>query len=124
MSWRVETRARAYFAWLLILQTAVMGVFLSLDLVLFFIFWEVELAPMYFLISIWGTGRREYSAMKFLIYTFLGSAFMFAAIIAPLPVLPRRGAHLRHDRARRTRPDRAAAAAAGWCSPGSSSRSR
>ncbi len=82
VSWRVETRARAYFAWLLILQTAVMGVFLSLDLVLFFIFWEVELAPMYFLISIWGTGRREYSAMKFLIYTFLGSAFMFAAIIA------------------------------------------
>ena len=82
VSWRVETRARAYFVWLLILQTAVMGVFLSLDLVLFFIFWEVELAPMYFLIAVWGTGRREYSAMKFVVYTFLGSAFMFAAILA------------------------------------------
>ena len=82
VSWRIETRAREYFAWLLLLQTAVMGVFLSLDLVLFFIFWELELAPMYFLISIWGTGRREYSAMKFVIYTFLGSAFMFAAILA------------------------------------------
>ena len=82
VSWRIEARAREYFVWLLILQTAVMGVFLSLDLVLFFIFWELELAPMYFLISIWGTGRREYSAMKFLVYTFLGSAFMFAAILA------------------------------------------
>ena len=82
VSWRVATNVRGYFAWLLILQTSVMGVFLSLDLILFFVFWELELVPMYFLIAMWGTGRREYSAMKFFVYTFLGSAFMFAAIIA------------------------------------------
>ncbi len=81
VSWRVGERVREYFFWLLLLQTAVTGVFVSLDFILFFIFWELELLPMYFLISIWGTGRREYSAMKFLIFTFLGSAFMFAAIL-------------------------------------------
>ncbi len=81
-SWRIEHRVREYFMWLLVLQAAVMGVFVSLDLILFFIFWELELIPMFFLISRWGTGRCEYSAMKFLVYTFLGSAFMFAAIIA------------------------------------------
>lgn len=82
VSWSVSTRTREYFMWLLLLQAAVMGVFVSLDLILFFIFWELELIPMFFLISVWGTGRREYSAMKFLIFTFLGSAFMFAAILA------------------------------------------
>ena len=82
VSWRVELRVREYFAWLLLLQGAVMGVFVSLDLILFFIFWELELIPMFFLISVWGTGRRDYSAMKFLLFTFLGSAFMFAAILA------------------------------------------
>ncbi|MCY4581941.1 MAG: proton-conducting transporter membrane subunit, partial [Chloroflexi bacterium] len=82
VSWRVETRVREYFMWLLVLQGAVMGVFVSLDLILFFIFWELELVPMFFLISVWGTGRRDYSAMKFLLFTFLGSAFMFAAILA------------------------------------------
>ena len=80
-SWTVKLRVREYFMWLLILQTAVMGVFVSLDLVLFFIFWELELLPMYFLISIWGGGRREYSAMKFLIFTLLGSALMFVGIL-------------------------------------------
>ncbi len=82
VSWRVETRVREYFMWLLLLQGAVMGVFASLDMILFFIFWELELVPMFFLISIWGTGRKDYSAMKFLLFTFLGSAFMFAAILA------------------------------------------
>lgn len=82
VSWRVTDRVREYFVWLLVLQTAVMGVFVSLDLFLFFVFWELELVPMYFLIARWGTGRREYSAMKFLVYTLLGSAFMFTAIIA------------------------------------------
>ena len=81
-SWRITLRVREYFVWLLILQTAVMGVFSSLDLLLFFLFWEVELVPMYMLISIWGTGRKEYSAMKFLIFTILGSAFMLVAIVA------------------------------------------
>ena len=82
VSWHVNLRVRQYFMWLLLLQGAVMGVFVSLDLILFFVFWELELIPMFFLISIWGTGRREYSAMKFLLFTFLGSAFMFAAILA------------------------------------------
>ena len=53
-SWRIEFRVREFFAWLLVLQTAVMGVFVSLDLLLFFLFWELELVPMYMLISVWG----------------------------------------------------------------------
>ena len=80
-SWGIKHRVREYFVWLLLLQTAVMGVFVSLDFLLFFIFWELELLPMFFLISIWGSGRREYSAMKFLIFTFLGSAFMLVGIL-------------------------------------------
>jgi len=81
VSWGVSERPRQYFMWLLVLQTAVMGVFVSLDLILFFVFWELELVPMFFLITMWGTGRREYSAMKFLLFTFAGSAFMFVAIL-------------------------------------------
>ena len=81
-SWHIKIRVREYFMWLLVLQTAVMGVFVSLDLVLFFIFWELELLPMYFLISIWGGGRKEYSAMKFVIFTLAGSAFMLVGILA------------------------------------------
>ena len=81
-SWRVGSRVKEYFFWLLLLQTAVMGVFTALDLLLFFLFWELELIPMYMLISIWGTGRKEYSAMKFLIFTILGSAFMLVGIVA------------------------------------------
>ena len=80
-SWNVKHRVREYFFWLLVLQTAVMGVFTALDFILFFLFWELEMAPMFFLISIWGSGRREYSAMKFLIFTFLGSAFMLVGIL-------------------------------------------
>ena len=81
-SWRVQHRTREYFIWLLTLQTAVMGVFASLDFLLFFLFWELELLPMYLLISTWGTGRKEYSAMKFLVFTLLGSAFMLVGIVA------------------------------------------
>ena len=81
-SWKIVLRVKEYFVWILILQTAVMGVFTSLDFILFFVFWELELIPMYFLISIWGTGRKQYSAMKFVIFTFLGSAFMLVGIIA------------------------------------------
>ena len=81
-SWHVSLRVKEYFFWLLLLQSAVMGVFTSLDLLLFFLFWELELVPMYMLISIWGSGRKEYSAMKFLIFTILGSAFMLVAIVA------------------------------------------
>jgi len=81
VSWRIDLRAREYFAWLLVLETGILGVFCSLDLILFFLFWEVEIIPMYLLISIWGTGRKEYSAMKFVIYTLLGSALMLAGIL-------------------------------------------
>ena len=81
-SWNIKLRVKEYFVWLLVLQTAVMGVFASLDFLLFFLFWELELIPMYLLISIWGTGRKEYSAMKFLMFTILGSAFMLVSIVA------------------------------------------
>jgi len=82
VSWHINVRVREYFVWLLLLQSAVMGVFASLDLLLFFLFWELELVPMYMLIAVWGTGRKEYSAMKFLIFTILGSAFMLVGILA------------------------------------------
>ncbi len=80
-SMTVSLRVREYFIWLLLLQTSVMGVFAAQDLILFFVFWELELIPMYFLISIWGSGRKEYSAMKFLIFTLAGSAFMLVGIL-------------------------------------------
>lgn len=80
-SWKIDFRVREHFVWLLVLQTAVMGVFVALDFILFFVFWELELVPMYFLISIWGTGRKEYSALKFLVFTILGSAFMLVGIL-------------------------------------------
>lgn len=82
ISWTVAERVREYFILLLLLQTAVMGVFISMDLFLFFVFWELELIPMYFLIARWGSGRKEYSAMKVLLFTLIGSAFMFVSIIA------------------------------------------
>ena len=81
-SWKINYRTKEYFIWMLVLETGVMGVFTSLDLVQFFLFWEVELVPMYLLISIWGSGRREYSAMKFLIYTVGASALMLVGILA------------------------------------------
>jgi NADH-quinone oxidoreductase subunit M len=82
VSWKIDLRPREYFAWLLLLETSILGVFCSLDLLLFFLFWEIEVIPMYFLISIWGTGRREYSAMKYVIYTLFGSAMMLAGILS------------------------------------------
>jgi NADH-quinone oxidoreductase subunit M len=82
ISWKIDLRPREYFAWLLLLETSILGVFCSLDLLLFFLFWEIEVIPMYFLISIWGTGRKEYSAMKYVIYTLFGSAMMLAGILS------------------------------------------
>ncbi len=72
ISWKVHLRVREYFAWLLLLEASILGVFCSLDLLLFFIFWEIEVIPMYFLISIWGTGRKEYSSLKYVLYTLFG----------------------------------------------------
>ena len=82
ISWKVHERPREFFAWLLLLETSILGVFMSLDLLLFFIMWEIEVIPMYFLISIWGSGRREYSAIKYVLYTLFGSAFMLAGILS------------------------------------------
>ena len=81
ISWRIELRPKEYFAWLLVLETSLLGVFSALDFVLFFLFWEVELVPMYFLISVWGSGNRFYSAWKYVLYTFFGSAFMLVGIL-------------------------------------------
>jgi NADH-quinone oxidoreductase subunit M len=82
ISWHVELRVKEYFIWLLVLESSILGVFSALDFLLFFLFWEVEIVPMYFLISIWGTGRKEYSAIKYVIFTLAGSAFMLAGILS------------------------------------------
>ncbi len=82
ISWKVNLKVRQYFAWLLLLEASILGVFSSMDLLLFFIFWEIEIIPMYFLISIWGSGRKEYSAMKYVIFTLFGSALMLAGILS------------------------------------------
>jgi NADH-quinone oxidoreductase subunit M len=82
ISWKIHERTREYFAWLLLLEASILGVFCSLDLLLFFVFWEIEVIPMYFLISIWGTGRREYSSIKYVLYTLFGSAMMLGGILS------------------------------------------
>lgn len=81
VSWNIEVKPKQYFAWLLFLETAIAGVFVSLDLIQFFLFWELELLPMFMLISQWGSGRRLYSATKFLLYTLAGSAFMLLGFL-------------------------------------------
>ena len=75
-------RNKPYFAWLLLLEAGVMGSFLSLDLFLFFVFFEIVLVPMYFLIGGWGYEGRVYAATKFFLYTMVGSAFMLVSILA------------------------------------------
>jgi NADH-quinone oxidoreductase subunit M len=82
ISWKEHLRVREYFVWLLLLETSILGVFTSLDLLLFFVFWEVEIIPMYFLISVWGSGRKEYSSIKYVLYTLFGSALMLAGILS------------------------------------------
>ena len=78
----ITKRHKFYYSMIFVLETAILGVFAANDLFLFLLFWEIELIPMYFLISVWGTGRKEYSAMKFVLYTFAGSIFMLASILA------------------------------------------
>lgn len=78
----VKEQIGAYLVLMLILETAMIGVFLALDLVLFFVFFEFSLIPMYLLIGKWGSGRKVYAAMKFFLYTFAGSALMLIAILA------------------------------------------
>jgi NADH-quinone oxidoreductase subunit M len=80
-SWRIERSPRGYHAMYLLLLTGMLGVFVSLDFFLFYVFWEVMLLPMYFLIGIWGGPRRQYAAIKFFLYTLFGSVLLLAAII-------------------------------------------
>ncbi len=81
-SWKsIDQSVKGFFISLLVLETGVVGVFVSLDLFLFFLFWEVMLIPMYFLIGIWGHGRRIYAALKFVLYTMFGSILMLVAIL-------------------------------------------
>ena len=81
-SFGIEKAVKGYFALFLMLDGGMMGVFCALDFFLFYIFWEVMLLPMYFLIGIWGGPRREYAAIKFFLYTLFGSVLMLLAILA------------------------------------------
>lgn len=78
----VERNLRGYFALLLLLETGMLGVFVALDLFLFYVFWEMVLVPMFFLIGLWGGPRKEYAALKFFLYTLFGSVLILLAIIA------------------------------------------
>ncbi len=80
-SWSIEEKVRPYIFFMLLLEVGMIGVFISLDLILFYIFWEVTLIPMYFLIGMWGGERRIYATVKFFIYTMAGSLLMLAAIL-------------------------------------------
>jgi len=80
-SWNIDRFVRGYCMLFLILETGMVGTFLALDFFLFYIFWEVMLLPMYFLIGVWGGPRREYAAIKFFLYTLLGSVFILIALL-------------------------------------------
>lgn len=81
-SWTISKSVKGYFALMLMLQSTVFGVFLSLDFFLFYVYWEVMLIPMFFLIGIWGGENREYAAVKFFLYTFFGSILMLVGMVA------------------------------------------
>src|SRR4030042_928904 len=80
-SWNIPKALKGYFALFLLLDTGMMGVFVTLDFFMFYIFWELMLLPMYFLIGIWGGPRKEYAAIKFFIYTLFGSVFILLVMI-------------------------------------------
>lgn len=81
-SWNIDKYVRGYCILFLVLETGMLGTFFALDFFLFYIFWEVMLLPMYFLIGVWGGPRREYAAIKFFLYTLLGSVFILIAMLA------------------------------------------
>ena len=81
-SWNaVQDRLKEYYAFFLLLQTGMLGVFMALDLLLFFVFWETVLVPMYFIIAIWGGERKLYASIKFFLYTAAGSVLMLLGIL-------------------------------------------
>ena len=82
VSWNITDKPLGYFSLFLLLDAGMMGVFLSLDFFLFYIFWEVMLLPMYFLIGMWGGPQRHYAAIKFFLYTLFGSVFMLLGMLA------------------------------------------
>jgi NADH-quinone oxidoreductase subunit M len=82
ISFHIEHRVKEYFFFLLLLEAGMLGVFCALDFFLFYVFWEVMLVPMYFLIGIWGGPKKEFAAIKFFLYTLFGSVFMLVAILA------------------------------------------
>jgi NADH-quinone oxidoreductase subunit M len=88
---------RAAVAWLLLLEAGCLGSFVALDLVLFFLFFELTLVPVYFLIAGWGYARRAYAAIKFFVYTFLGSAFLLVGIVAVAVIHQQQTGHLSFD---------------------------
>jgi NADH-quinone oxidoreductase subunit M len=82
-SWSaIEVREKEYYIFMLLLQTGMLGVFMAMDFFLFYVFWEVMLVPMYFLIGIWGGPRKLYAAIKFFLYTLVGSVLMLLGILA------------------------------------------
>ena len=80
-SWPITKHVKGYCVLFLLLETGMLGVFLSLDFFLFYVFWEVMLLPMYFLIGIWGGPRREYAAIKFFLFTLVGSVLILVAML-------------------------------------------
>ena len=80
-SWNIAKSPRGYFTLFLLLETGMLGVFTALDFFLFYVFWELTLLPMYFLIGIWGGPRKEYAAIKFFLYTLLGSVLMLIVML-------------------------------------------
>src|SRR3989449_413865 len=86
----ITTRERGFYALLLVLTTGMIGVFVALDLFLFYVMWEVMLIPMYFIIGVWGGERRLYAAIKFFVYTFFGSLLMLVAILALVSIVGQR----------------------------------
>jgi NADH-quinone oxidoreductase subunit M len=85
----IKVRERGFYALMLVLTTGMIGVFVALDLFLFYVFWEIMLIPMYFIIGVWGGERRLYAALKFFVYTFVGSLLMLVAIIVMYTVVGR-----------------------------------
>ena len=124
-SWTAITeRVKEYYIFLLILQTGMVGAFVSLDFLLFFLFWEVMLVPMYFLIGIWGSDRRLYSAIKFFLYTLVGSVVMLLGILALYFYNHSVTGVYTFDITQFQQPERARTTCSGGCSWRSSSASR
>ena len=116
-SWNaIQDRVKEYYAMFLLLQTGMLGVFMSLDFFLFYVFWELVLVPMYFIIGVWGGPRKLYAAIKFFLYTLAGSVLMLLGI---LTLYFQHYAAVRHLHLRDLRTDEAEPAAR-HCSSGSS----